>query len=177
MLNVTSDLGIPSFVTIAHWMESSQEFIEFGSGAHFDARIAALRAMTELSQFLSIGLMGARNQNPSSQGSNSGSPAPFRLQDYPYLTPNGAALVRPDPARSSFTRAGARLRRGRQARGARFPRARSDAARYRGALDFPEPCLQLPTHGGRRNGSCVGNSRVHVRPRILNALLDLVVHG
>jgi oxazoline/thiazoline synthase len=97
MLDVTSDLGIPSFVTIAHWMESSQEFVEFGSGAHFDARIAALRAMTELNQFLSIGLMGARNQNPSSQVSNSGSPAPFRLQDYPYLTPNGAALVRPDP--------------------------------------------------------------------------------
>jgi oxazoline/thiazoline synthase len=97
MLDVTSDLGIPSFVTIAHWIESSQEFVEFGSGAHFDARIAALRAMTELNQFLSIGLMGARNQNPSSQGSNSGSPAPFRLQDYPYLTPNGAALVRPDP--------------------------------------------------------------------------------
>src|SRR5262249_9199165 len=55
MLDVTSDLGIPSFVTIAHWMENSQEFVEFGSGSHFDARIAGLRAMTELNQFLSIG--------------------------------------------------------------------------------------------------------------------------
>jgi oxazoline/thiazoline synthase len=97
VLDVTNDLGIPSFVTIAHWTENAREFVEFGSGAHFDARIAALRAITELNQFLSIGLMGARNQNPSSQVSNSGSPAPFRLQDYPYLTPNGAALVRPDP--------------------------------------------------------------------------------
>ena len=44
VLDVTSDLGIPSFVAIAHWMENSQEFIEFGSGAHFDARIAVLRA-------------------------------------------------------------------------------------------------------------------------------------
>jgi len=63
-----------------------------------------LRAMTELNQFLSIGLMGARNQNPSSQDSNQGSnqasshggPPPFRLQDYPYLTPGGAPVVRPD---------------------------------------------------------------------------------
>ena len=58
VLDVTSDLGIPSFVAIAHWMENAQENIEFGSGAHFDARIALLRALTELNQFLSIGLMG-----------------------------------------------------------------------------------------------------------------------
>ncbi len=100
VLDVTSDLGIPSFVTLAHWMENSQEFIEFGSGAHFDARIAVLRAMTELNQFLSIGLMGGRNPNPSSGESNQessqdGSP-PFRLQDHPYLTPSGTPVVRPD---------------------------------------------------------------------------------
>jgi oxazoline/thiazoline synthase len=97
MLDVTSDLGIPSFVTITHWMENSQEFVEFGSGSHFDARIAALRAMTELNQFLSIGLMGGRDPNPSSQESNDGvGTPPFRLQDHPYLTPSGAAVVRPD---------------------------------------------------------------------------------
>jgi bacteriocin biosynthesis cyclodehydratase domain-containing protein len=100
VLDVTSDLGIPSFVTIAHWLHNGQELVEFGSGAHFDARIAVLRAMTELNQFLSIGLMGARNQNPSSQAANQGSnpdAAPsFRLQDHPYLTPSGAAVVRPD---------------------------------------------------------------------------------
>jgi bacteriocin biosynthesis cyclodehydratase domain-containing protein len=100
VLDVTSDLGIPSFVTIAHWMENSQEFIDFGSGAHFDARIAVLRAMTELNQFLSIGLMGGRNPNPSSQESNQesnhdGTP-PFRLQDHPYLTPSGNPVVRLD---------------------------------------------------------------------------------
>jgi ribosomal protein S12 methylthiotransferase accessory factor len=97
MLDVTSDLGIPSFVTITHWMENSQEFVEFGSGSHFDVRIAALRAMTELNQFLSIGLMGGRDPNPSSQESNDGvATPPFRLQDHPYLTPSGATVVRPD---------------------------------------------------------------------------------
>jgi oxazoline/thiazoline synthase len=96
VLDVTSDLGIPSFATIAHWMEESQEFVEFGSGAHLDARIAVLRAMTELNQFLSIGLMGGRIQTPSSQGGNPDGSPPFRLQDHPYLTPSGAAVVRPD---------------------------------------------------------------------------------
>jgi len=84
-------------VTIAHWMENSQEFVEFGSGSHFGARIAALRAMTELNQFLSIGLMGGRDPNPSSQESNDGvATPPFRLQDHPYLRPSGATVVRPD---------------------------------------------------------------------------------
>jgi ribosomal protein S12 methylthiotransferase accessory factor len=93
MLDVTSDLGIPCFVAITHWMENAQEFVEFGSGAHFDARIAALRAMTELSQFLSIGLMGRRNAAPSSPVSNDHGPSPFRLQDLRYLTPSGKAKV------------------------------------------------------------------------------------
>ena len=60
VLDVTSDLGIPSFVAVTHWMDHGRENIEFGSGAHFDARIALLRALTELNQFLSIGLAGGR---------------------------------------------------------------------------------------------------------------------
>jgi oxazoline/thiazoline synthase len=93
-------------VSIAHWKEKSQELVEFGSGSHFDARIAMLRAMTELNQFLSIGLMGARSQNPASQGSEDGVP-PFHLQDHPYLAPSSAAPVRPDPG-SKFGRLDAR---------------------------------------------------------------------
>ena len=48
VLDVTSDLEIPSFVAVTHWMDNGRENIEFGSGAHFDARIAMLRALTEL---------------------------------------------------------------------------------------------------------------------------------
>jgi thiazole/oxazole-forming peptide maturase SagD family component len=92
LLDVTSDLGIPSFVALAHWTENSQEQIEFGSGAHFDARIAALRALTELNQFLSIGLMsGPHAETPSHEDLS-----PFRLRDHPYLTPSGGPVVRPD---------------------------------------------------------------------------------
>jgi ribosomal protein S12 methylthiotransferase accessory factor len=51
-----------------------------------------LRALTELNQFLSIGLMGARNAQTSSDDGS----GPFRLRDHPYLIPSGDAAVRPD---------------------------------------------------------------------------------
>jgi len=93
LLDVTSDLGIPSFVAVAHWMEGNREQVEFGSGAHFDARIAALRALTEINQFLSIGLMGG---GPAPDHTHDNDPDPFRLQDHAYLRPNGSPVVRPD---------------------------------------------------------------------------------
>lgn len=92
VLDVTNDLGIPTFVAIGHWMENGRENIEFGSGAHFDARIALLRALTELNQFLSIGLMGgARSDRSSLDGTT-----PLRLQEHPYLTPSADPPTQPD---------------------------------------------------------------------------------
>jgi bacteriocin biosynthesis cyclodehydratase domain-containing protein len=90
VLDITSDLGIPSFVAVSHWMNGSQEQIEFGSGAHFDARIAMLRTLTELNQFLSIGLVGCRSAGKL--WSQAG-PSELRLEDHPYLAPTG--MVRP----------------------------------------------------------------------------------
>ena len=55
VLDITSDLGVPTYVAMMHWIKDGKENIEFGSGAHFDRRIALLRSLTELSQFLSIG--------------------------------------------------------------------------------------------------------------------------
>jgi ribosomal protein S12 methylthiotransferase accessory factor len=89
VLDVTSDLGIPTFVAVTHWMQNGQENIEFGSGAHFDPRIALLRALTELNQFLSIGLMGGGSGEKSSLDGTT----PLRLRDYPYLTPAGDSPV------------------------------------------------------------------------------------
>ena len=83
VLDVTSDLGIPTYVAIMHWMKDGQENIEFGSGAHFDRRIALLRSLTELSQFLSIGLMGGGSGDKSSLDSVT----PLRLANYPFLIP------------------------------------------------------------------------------------------
>jgi oxazoline/thiazoline synthase len=85
VLDITSDLGIPTYSAITHWIKDGQENIEFGSGAHFDPRIAMLRALTELNQFLSIGLMdGGTGEKSSLDGST-----PLRIADHPYLIPNG----------------------------------------------------------------------------------------
>jgi len=92
VLDVTSDLGIPTFVAVTHWLQNGRENIEFGSGAHFDARIALLRALTELNQFLSLGLMGGGTGEKSSLDGA----VPLRLEDHPYLTPSGNPMVQPE---------------------------------------------------------------------------------
>jgi oxazoline/thiazoline synthase len=91
VLDITSDLGVPSFVALSHAKQDGHDFVEYGSGSHFNARVALLRALTEVNQFLSIGLMGARNAAPSSHEGVT----PFYLRDHPYLTPNGHAPVGP----------------------------------------------------------------------------------
>jgi oxazoline/thiazoline synthase len=91
VLDVTSDLAIPTFVAITHWMQNGRENIEFGSGAHFDARIALLRALTELNQFLSIGLMGGGSGEKSSLDGST----PLRLEDHPFLTPSDNRMIQP----------------------------------------------------------------------------------
>jgi bacteriocin biosynthesis cyclodehydratase domain-containing protein len=92
VLDVTSDLGVPTYVAMMHWMKNGQENIEFGSGAHFDRRIALLRALTELSQFLSIGLMGGGSgEKPSLDGVT-----PLKLENYPFLLPATHAVAAPE---------------------------------------------------------------------------------
>jgi oxazoline/thiazoline synthase len=91
VLDITTDLGIPSYVAMSYSTITGQEFVEYGSGSHFDPRIALLRALTEVNQFLSIGLMGARD---AGQASND-SAGPFRLQEHPYLIPDGKPAIRP----------------------------------------------------------------------------------
>ena len=85
VLDVTSDLGIPTYVALLHWMQNGHENIEFGSGAHFDSRIALLRTLTELNQFMSIGLMnGGTGEKPSLDNFT-----PLKLTNYPFLLANG----------------------------------------------------------------------------------------
>ena len=92
VLDVTSDLGIPTFVAITHWIKDGRENIEFGSGAHFDTRIALLRALTEINQFLSLGLIGGGTGEKSSLDGVT----PLRLEDHPYLMPSKQSVVHPE---------------------------------------------------------------------------------
>ncbi len=52
MLDVTSDIGIPSFVALSRRPDAETEDIIYGAGAHADPRLAALRAICELNQCL-----------------------------------------------------------------------------------------------------------------------------
>ena len=86
VLDVTSDLGIPVLVAIAHWTEGSREYIDFAAGAHFDLRIAALRAMTELNQFLAINRVRHQTDDDGTD--------PLPLRKHAYVQPLGKAPVR-----------------------------------------------------------------------------------
>lgn len=51
-LDLTTDLNIPTFVAISRQTDKEIEDIVFGFGAHFDPKIALLRAITETNQVL-----------------------------------------------------------------------------------------------------------------------------
>jgi ribosomal protein S12 methylthiotransferase accessory factor len=91
VLDITSDLGVPTYVAIMHWIKDGKENIEFGSGSHFDKRIALLRSLTELSQFLSIGEGGLRGDRSTLDGTT-----PLKLENYPFLQP-ATNVVAPPP--------------------------------------------------------------------------------
>ncbi|MGQ4650073.1 TOMM precursor leader peptide-binding protein [Lyngbya aestuarii] len=52
VLDITADLNIPVFAAISRRMDRENEDIIFGFGAHFDAKMAILRAITEAGQIL-----------------------------------------------------------------------------------------------------------------------------
>lgn len=52
VLDITSDLNIPTFVAISRRIDREVEDIILGFGAHFDAKIAIGRALTEMNQGL-----------------------------------------------------------------------------------------------------------------------------
>jgi ribosomal protein S12 methylthiotransferase accessory factor len=65
MLDITSDLGIPAFAAVSHRIGQRCEDILVGFGAHLDPQIGAMRALTELNQFLPA--VEQRNADGSTQ--------------------------------------------------------------------------------------------------------------
>jgi oxazoline/thiazoline synthase len=53
VLDLTTDLNIPVFAAISRQIEGYEQQIVMGFGAHLDVRVALLRAITEMNQFLS----------------------------------------------------------------------------------------------------------------------------
>ena len=52
LLDITTDLGIPAFVGVSHRLDHPVEDVIVGFGAHLDPRVAAIRTLTEVNQFL-----------------------------------------------------------------------------------------------------------------------------
>jgi bacteriocin biosynthesis cyclodehydratase domain-containing protein len=52
VLDITTDLGIPAFVGCSQRLDHPTEDLLIGFGAHVDARMALMRSLTEVNQFL-----------------------------------------------------------------------------------------------------------------------------
>lgn len=89
-IDISSDLGVPCFAAISRRTDRRTEDIVIGFGAHFDARLALMRALTEVNQFM-----------PAVNKTNAGGETVYwfhdpdavdwwrtaKLADQPYLSP------------------------------------------------------------------------------------------
>ncbi len=88
-LDVTSDLGVPAIAAVSRRTDGGAEQILFGLGAHLDARIALLRAVTELNQMLGP-VLNAPREDPGNRLSDRATLQWLRtatLINQPYLDP------------------------------------------------------------------------------------------
>lgn len=82
VLDLTSDLGIPTFAAVSR-RRAAPEGIVAGYGAHFDARLAVMRALTEVNQVL-----------PAASPGGGGFWDTATVADHPYLAPDPAQAAR-----------------------------------------------------------------------------------
>ena len=85
VLDITSDLNIPSFAAISRRSDRATEQILLGFGTHFDPQIAMLRAVTELNQIWRF-----KADNDKSQFDDPDADYWFQeatLENQPYLVP------------------------------------------------------------------------------------------
>jgi len=91
ILDVTSDLNIPAFVAISRRTDREIEDIVLGFGAHFDAKIAVSRAVTEANQMLPVVLHsntdGSTLYSPSSSSRAVECWKTATVESQPYLSP------------------------------------------------------------------------------------------
>jgi oxazoline/thiazoline synthase len=89
VLDATTDLGIPVFVAATRRTDGAAEQILFGFGAHLDARLALLRAVTEMNQMLGH-VLDARDEAPGAHLTDRGAVEWLRtatVANQPYLAP------------------------------------------------------------------------------------------
>ncbi len=93
VLDITSDLNIPTFAAISRRTNKQPEDILFGFGAHFDPKVALLRAVTEMNQMVFL----SNTANPEGKATFSRKDAQTwcetaTLENQPYLAPDANAI-------------------------------------------------------------------------------------
>lgn len=97
VLDITSDINIPTFTAISRRTDKKIEDIILGFGAHFDPRIAILRALAEVNQFLPAVLPIAADGSGEYAIQDSGTINWWKtatLENQPYLVPDESAALR-----------------------------------------------------------------------------------
>ncbi len=96
VLDITSDLNIPTFVAISRCCDREAEDILLGFGAHFDPTIALGRALTEINQLLPAVL--ETNADGTTRYASSAENLALNwwktatVKNQPYLTPNRSII-------------------------------------------------------------------------------------
>ncbi|NOT55029.1 MAG: TOMM precursor leader peptide-binding protein [Deltaproteobacteria bacterium] len=97
VLDITSDLPIPTFAALSRRRDGAVEDIIWGFGAHFDARLAILRALTEVNQWLPVVHSGSTEKANTYRAQGQDAVHWWKtatLENQPYLAPDGAATPR-----------------------------------------------------------------------------------
>jgi len=92
-LDITNDLGIPAFAAISRQIDQPSEKIMFGFGAHFDPRIALLRALTEQNQMIPMVLF-LSSEHAVEDTDTLDWLRTATLENQPYLVPADGRAVR-----------------------------------------------------------------------------------
>ena len=97
LLDVSTDLGIPTFVAVSRLLSREPEDILVGLGAHLDPDIAATRAVSEMNQMLAAlqALRDGGGVNPTLDWWL----ANATIANQPYLAPSSEAATRLDAYR------------------------------------------------------------------------------
>lgn len=91
VLDLTNDFNIPTFAAIVRRDNQTSESIALGFGTHFDPKIAMLRAVTEVNQFIAMLAQYTIDQKKNSEFDNPDLEYWYKeatLANQPYLVPD-----------------------------------------------------------------------------------------
>jgi ribosomal protein S12 methylthiotransferase accessory factor len=97
VLDITSDLGIPSFAAISRRNDAAVEDITLGFGAHFDPCLGILRALTEVNQWLPVVSSGSPGKSSAYLSQDADALRWWKtatLKNHSYLAPHERASFR-----------------------------------------------------------------------------------